>query len=181
MTYNKLTDHGVIATIVWVPSHVGVAGNEAADVAAKEASTLDIPISNIQLHNDIKEMFKKRIYDKWQANWNTISSHLHDIQPVIPFLELPPMLRRQKVILRRLRIGHTRLKHGFLMASTHPPACDLCGSPLTVKHFLKECPHLSTKRKQHQLGDNIQEMLNETEKYASLFQYLKDIQVLYTL
>ncbi|XP_072375682.1 uncharacterized protein [Diabrotica undecimpunctata] len=95
--YNKLTDHGVIVTIVWVPSHVGVVGNEAAD----EASTLDIPISNIQLHNDIKKMFKKCIYDKWQANWNTTPSHLHDIQPVIPSLELPPMPRRHKVILRR--------------------------------------------------------------------------------
>ncbi|XP_072402517.1 uncharacterized protein [Diabrotica undecimpunctata] len=63
--YNKLTDHGVIVTIVWVSSHVGVVGNEAADVAAKEASTLDIPIIILRmLHNDIKKMFKKRIYDK---------------------------------------------------------------------------------------------------------------------
>ncbi|XP_072398259.1 uncharacterized protein [Diabrotica undecimpunctata] len=176
--YNKLTDHGVSVTIVWVPSHVGVVGNEAADVAAKEASTLDIPISNIQLHNDIKKIFKKRIYDKWQANWNTTQSHLHDIQPVIPSLELPPMPRRHKVILRRLRLGHTRLTHGFLMASTDPPSCGHCSSLLTVNHFLIECPHFSAKRKQHQLGDNIKAMLTETQKFVNLFNYLKDIEVL---
>ncbi|XP_072379949.1 uncharacterized protein [Diabrotica undecimpunctata] len=171
--YNKLTDHGVIVTIVWVPSQVGFVGNEAADVAVKEASTLDIPISNIQLHNDIKKMFKKRIYDKWQADWNTTQNHLHDIQPVIPSLELPLMPRRHKVILRRLRLGHTRITHGFLMASTDSPSCGHCSSLLTVRHFLIECRHLSAKRKQHQLGDNIKEMLSETQKFVNLFKYLR--------
>ncbi|XP_072395106.1 uncharacterized protein [Diabrotica undecimpunctata] len=147
--YNKLTDHGVIVTSVWVPSHVGAVENDAADVAAKEAS-----------------------------NWNTTPSHLHDIQPVIPSLELPPMPRRYKVILRRLRLGHTRLTHGFLMASTNPPSCGHCSSLLTVRHFLIECPHLSAKRKPHQLGDNIKEMLSETQKFVNLFKYLKDTQVL---
>ena len=48
--------------------------------------------------------------------------------------------RRNEVLLCRLRIGHTRLTHGYLMAGTHVRYCDDCLVPLTVLHVLAECP-----------------------------------------
>lgn len=38
-----------------------------------------------------------------------------------------------------MRIGHTRLTHGYLMAKEEAPICVACGVRLTVKHILTEC------------------------------------------
>lgn len=56
--------------------------------------------------------------------------------------------RKNEVMLSRLRIGHTRLTHGHLMRGEPiPPFCANCIVPLTVEHFLVECPdHMNTRR-----------------------------------
>ena len=51
--------------------------------------------------------------------------------------------RKTSIILTRLRIGHTLLTHGFLMDQSHPPYCNDCLVPLTVMHFMAECPSYS--------------------------------------
>ncbi len=65
--------------------------------------------------------------------------------------------RRWETALVRLRIGHTRLTHGFLMEGAYPPHCDDCLIPLTVQHLLLECPSLGDLRRQylskHRAGD----------------------------
>ena len=50
------------------------------------------------------------------------------------------MERRKEAALCRLRIGHTRLTHSFLMSGDPIPYCEDCLVPLTVKHLLVECP-----------------------------------------
>ena len=52
------------------------------------------------------------------------------------------MPRKWETALCRLRIGHTRLTHGYLMAGDHQPFCDDCLVPLTVRHLLVEFPSL---------------------------------------
>ena len=46
----------------------------------------------------------------------------------------------------RLRIGHTRLTHGYLMAADPQTFCMDCLVPLTVVHLLVECPSLGDER-----------------------------------
>ena len=62
------------------------------------------------------------------------------------YLSMP---RHWEVALCRLRIGHTRITHGFLMAGEHPRYCDDCLVLLTVKHLLIECPSLDDIRRQY--------------------------------
>ena len=50
------------------------------------------------------------------------------------------------VVLARLRIGHTRLTHTYIVKNERPPRCDLCDKQLTVKHILIECNHLTLTR-----------------------------------
>ena len=40
---------------------------------------------------------------------------------------------RDTVLLNRLRIGHTRLTHSFLLSGDDLPECGTCQCPLTVK------------------------------------------------
>ena len=42
--------------------------------------------------------------------------------------------------LARLRIGHTRLTHGYLMDRSDPPRCAHCDTQITVSHILLTCP-----------------------------------------
>ena len=54
--------------------------------------------------------------------------------------------RRLDVSLSRLRIGHTRLTYGHLMAREAPPVCDHCKVRLSISHIVVECPTYSVPR-----------------------------------
>lgn len=47
--------------------------------------------------------------------------------------------RREQAVLTRLRIGHTKLTHSYLIAHEPPPLCNVCNQPLTVKHIFENC------------------------------------------
>ena len=55
--------------------------------------------------------------------------------------------RHREVVLARLRIGHTRLTHGHLMSHSDPPRCPSCHVPLSVVHFLIDCPRYASLRR----------------------------------
>ena len=71
--------------LCWVPSHVGVAGNDRADELARssieslDVCALSIPRADYKLH------VKKLIRERWQATWTaTQNNKLHEILPVVP-------------------------------------------------------------------------------------------------
>ena len=55
--------------------------------------------------------------------------------------------RRMKVSLCRLRIGHSRLTHRYLMEHRPMPYCNDCLVPLTVMHVIAECPNYAADRR----------------------------------
>ena len=52
------------------------------------------------------------------------------------------------MVLTRLRIGHTRLTHSYLLKQEDQPFCISCNEPFTVKHFLIDCIEFSHMRRQ---------------------------------
>ena len=52
------------------------------------------------------------------------------------------------MVLTRLRIGHTRLTHSYLLEREDQPLCIRCNEPFTVKHFLIDCFEFSQVRRQ---------------------------------
>ena len=107
-------------TFVWVPSHIGIAGNTAADATAKAA--LNLPMSNTKIpHSDLKSLVSSYVKSCWQNSWNAEPNNkLYKIQPAIAPLVNSHLPRRDEALIHRLRVGHTHLTHSFLLHGEKP-------------------------------------------------------------
>ena len=158
----------------WLPSHVGIKGNEAADVKAK--ASLDLEISNFKLPcTDFKSFINRYILSKWQLSWDRATfNKLHEIKPVLGKNNIYRSLRREEVVLTRLRIGHTRLTHSYLLKREDQPFCISCNEPFTVKHFLIDCIEFSHVRRQFFQTNDLR-YLFENVPNDSILMFLKHI------
>ena len=137
-----------------VSSHVGIAGNEAADTAAKDAM-ISIPQADTQPlpYKDFYVSIKETIRGAWQEFW------LNHCRPN-KLLELKPTISEwgggashnrtcfHEFALCRLRKGHIVATHGHLVENRPTRYCDDCLVPLNVVHLLTECPTLQDIRYQ---------------------------------
>ena len=158
----------------WLPSHVGIKGNEAADVKAK--ASLDLEISNFKLPcTDFKPFINRYILSKWQLSWDRATfNKLHEIKPVLGKNNIYRSLRREEVVLTRLRIGHTRLTHSYLLKREDQPFCISCNEPFTVKHFLIDCIEFFHVRRQFFQTNDLR-YLYENVPNDSILMFLKHI------
>ena len=131
----------------WVPAHVDIVGNEEADKLAKTAARELIPGRFSLPCQDFFPGIRNSLQNKWQLKWvSVLQNKMREITSVTKPWKYMTMPRRKAVTLCRLRIGHTRLTHGFLMAGDPQPYCVDCLVPLTVRHLLVECPSLGELR-----------------------------------
>lgn len=144
-----LKRRGRTVSFCWVPAHVGVAGNEEADALAKAAARRPALSHFAVPATDLRSAIHRSVHNSWQERWITIGQNkLRTIRQSIEDWSYCGLSRRWETALARLRIGHTLYTHGFLMEGGHPPYCDDCLVPLTVRHLLVECPSLGDLRVQ---------------------------------
>ena len=86
--------------------------------------------------------------DKWRNEWqNTNGNKLRVIKDSISvWPSSQQRVRKDSVVLARLRIGHT---HGYLIKGGRMPYCGDCLVPLSIKHLLVECPSYRDERWRH--------------------------------
>lgn len=66
--------------MIWIPSHVGIQGNELADTYAKQAITSpDAHPINFHTLQDSKNIINKFITNQWQHIWQTMHTKLNEI------------------------------------------------------------------------------------------------------
>ena len=165
--------------LCWVPSHIGVQGNERADAAARNATTMNETTPTPLPKSDHKCAIKASTFSKWKEKWNrTGDNKLRTIQHTLTkILPRGRHIRRWEVILARLRIGHTRMTHKYLMERQEPPQCELCGDHLTVPHILTNCDGLRAERRRifGRRTPSLEEMLKEHSAFnGKLFKYLSE-------
>ena len=81
-----------------------------------------------------------RVLDEWQISLNnSIGNKLLEIKTTL--CEYHSVIRtiRKEVVLARLRLGHTRVTHSYLLLGEEQPQCVGCDALLTVRHFLLDC------------------------------------------
>ena len=82
----------------------------------------------------------------WQEEWNRGESKLKVIKEEISKWKTPCKLtRREKVVLSRLRIGHSHITSFHLLRGEQQPRYASCNVLLTIKHIL-ECNEFSQTR-----------------------------------
>ena len=182
-TLHKHYEAGRNIELCWIPSHVGVKGNEDADRAAKAATTMTQ--SNIKIPiNDYMPMIKSSLMNKWQISWdNENINKLKEIKPNVGFWQTSLQKERHmSVILSRLRIGHTKFTHGYLMNTPHDPipTCRECNTIVTVKHILCDCQNFNQQRQITFGNKTLEEILSESPNFSiyPIIKFLKKCNLL---
>ena len=169
---NKL-QHSTIK-IAWIPSHVGLAGNEMADSLAKQSLELtEINSTNYLELSEIHSLIKEYVIKKWQSEYdnNSKGKFYKSIEPVvstdIKYMDTP---RKQEVQITRLRLG--RVLCNVWLKTIGIIETNLC----TECQVTEDIDHILTKCKKH----NISKVLYEKclEKKLTLtpkIYYLSDV------
>jgi len=136
-------------TFIWIPSHVGIKGNETADKLANLAtanSNIDVDVG-MEL-SDAYNLVDTYITNKWQNIWGTENTGTHYreiVKNVSNKVKYSHSSRNTEVIITRLRLGKCQLNAYLYQIGKHPDGlCANCNKPETVTHFLTECWHNKT-------------------------------------
>lgn len=136
-----LAEKGWQLKLQWIPSHVGIPGNEKADELAKQGTELPQPVCPPSLHSS-KLQINAAI-----ANW--VRQHLSresegkKWESLITNGPIPDLPRAIAVAAFRLRTGHDYLAAHLNRIQVLPsPACQLCGEGTMNAEHLGTCPEL---------------------------------------
>ncbi|KAK8782894.1 hypothetical protein V5799_015765 [Amblyomma americanum] len=141
-----IQDAGRPVSLQWLPSHVGITGNEAADQLAGAAHTNGSPVSSKVTQLDFARPALRQAVRALHPDPRVASG--------VRFMRVPDCLpRRERTLILRLRTGcswtQARLhRHGRAPS----PACSFCGADETLGHLLCACPNLEAARRDMTAG-----------------------------
>ncbi|GFN96032.1 RNA-directed DNA polymerase from mobile element jockey-like, partial [Plakobranchus ocellatus] len=138
----------VRVVIQWVPSHIGLAGNETADSLAREG-TAHTQLQNPTTYGQVVQSLGRKLVTLWRAasnfNDDTRCQKFYDAFSAKDYNKNSD--RVDAVQLFRIRAGHSLL--GSDMARSNwsvSTDCRLCGKYENSAHVLLECPELGDVR-----------------------------------
>ena len=171
----------------WIPSHVIIAGNELADISAKEA-TRERNIYRLPLSTkEFNCIINKKIFHKWNKEWRKdgkkIPCHLYKLKPMLgDWKSSYKDNRRKEVVLSRLRTGTCRylVQHHIKKDKLKPMnKCDQCKVTNSIEHLILYCPkwkifreQIRKKLRDQQLPFNIVSVLGDQFDHEILYRYL---------
>ena len=160
----------------WVPSHIGIQGNERADVLAKAALDKTKQFYYIP-YTDFKYNISVYLDDILQGEWNiNVTSKLFEVQPIIKRSFTPMERRRDDVVLCRARIGHAYFTNGYLLRGELRPMC--CNTRLTVRHVLLSCAKYAHIRRKYFAFNSLFELFRDTPA-GFIIQFLRECNLYY--
>ncbi|GFR79292.1 RNA-directed DNA polymerase from transposon X-element [Elysia marginata] len=95
--------------LIWLPSHVGIPGNETVDELAKLALNQEMPGHKQVIWSDLKLKVNRHLILLWQTDWDTeVNNKLYAIRPNLKkrLVSVESLNRKQETVVSRLGIGH---------------------------------------------------------------------------
>merc|ERR1712208_252951 len=132
-----------------------------ADSQAKAALNEPEPVDRLIPCTDLIPKAKNYIKKLWLNRWESKhcyqrSIKLYHINPDITPFYINGLNRKDELIIHRIRIGHTRLTHSYLMEGTPLPLCLCCQTvPISIKHLMIECPQLAGIRSKYYCANDM--------------------------
>lgn len=175
---DKLREENIYTTVMWIPSHVGIEGNEKADEEAKKATRQQFYPNYEILTEDVTKHIKEHVRKKWQEEWELeirSGNKLGNIKKTInKWNDINNYTRKDQTVLTRTRIGHTNMTHIHLIEKNHPPKCS-CDEPLTVKHIF-ECTNNKIAIDKHKIN-YFTLALDKKDETDKILEFLKEINI----
>ena len=146
-------------SLLWVPSHSGVQGNERADELANVGAALETlgpdpvpPISHSHIKSKIREWSHLQFRNKWLNS--PLAQSTKEILKYINIKTLPLLKSLRKPMIAQTMYtltGHGPFRaHLVKLRLTDEPSCPKCGAVSdTNLHFLLSCPRYQQIRYSH--------------------------------
>jgi len=139
----QFQNSGLEVTLAWIPSHVGIPGNEIVDKIAKDSHKKPITVHVPKIKKLIESDIDNEVINIWQDRWDLSEKgrFYYNINPSVNEKTSFSLEHRyQEVQLTRLRFGDCWLNNvKALMGKSDSDLCSSCLVRETVEHFLLEC------------------------------------------
>ena len=124
------------------------------------------------------------VRQKWQSEWEHGNAErpnkLFAIKPKIgPPLNLR-LPRRDAIVYRRLRIGHSYITHSWMLKSEPIPWCIGCDCEFTIEHILLNCAEFIYSRRNFFNVPDLKTLF-ETVPPSRVIEFVKDIGLFYKI
>ena len=144
-------DHGI--RLQWIPGHMDIEGNEAADCVAKEASHLeqtDVALDFLT----VKAAVKRHISQRWRAMVAAKTGIYSDACKSKPPATPSHISRKDEITIHQLRTGKSPLVRSCWARYANRPEEDRlcpngCNVKEDVKHLFWDCPLYAAQRMRH--------------------------------
>ena len=133
--------------LLWVPSHVGIEGNDYADMVASSGCP-EAGSNDMVIHKDIKALDRSEALQSWQSRWDSseFGRHFYDIEKYVnkdPWFKNLNLPRKLICMINRLKFNHTRCKDHVYKINIVPNNICSCSEVQTANHLLFACSNIS--------------------------------------
>jgi len=133
-------------TVMWIPSHVGIEGNERADQLANAGALMDqegIPVTHAITKAKIKAQKWQTTHPRAKEIYGERKRPRTEIESKWP--------RSVRTLYGRLRTGHAKELNYYQhkIGNIPSPNCEECSEIEDIQHVLTKCPRLEEARVRH--------------------------------
>ena len=186
MCVTRCVSQGTAVRFLWVPAHVGVGGNEEADVLVKGALKKERVDMHVRISKaEAKGMIWEKANEMWQARWDgeVKGRHFYQEQQRVKGQSVSRGGRREETVWMRLRLGHCALNKTLKLVGRHQSGlCEGCREEEeTVEHVLLGCRAYEGQRRVMRdklrgvgvQGFELKDILGENGR-VSVLEFLKE-------
>jgi hypothetical protein len=184
-----LASKGITVIFHWVPSHMDIEGNEAADEVAKEALKSDTEKRLLTPLSFFKSSIKERVKLYWEKHWETAPSGKGKLysalnkSPKLSFTKpaIPLQAKGLTSAYIQLKTGIGYLKsYQFRINKANSTYCfGKCQATQDTRHLILYCKNYENERlilistlKKEKLPITLPVLFNTDKGKAALFTYL---------